>query len=347
MKIQIRGSKFETNSSSSHSVTISEADIFDQDFHHEELRDGEIVVGPRYFGYGSRPYRYNTPDGKLAYLLILALGGRIPVDEHQFNDDRIDVLPLLLNHDRIDYAELRGLVDFIRAETGCSLQFVMDFEDADSIRMNDDILDLTPMLEEKDTLRRLLKSSQSWIDVGSDERTEFSRYIDSDLGKVLRSPQAYVCRSLECGFEICFLKNRITYSDSAGAVIKGLMGLSDAINFLQGQLHIDAHIVGLQVGSDDELPSALPKEVDHEVKEAFHNLVHFIFEENARPDIRDDVFHLTISDSIEPDLRGIRRAKGFESPYFGEVGFRLKVKCSERTLATINNRFDKKIVRDP
>lgn len=347
MKIQVRDLAFETNSSSSHSATVSDQDILDQDFDPRELRDGKIVVEPRYFGYGSRPYRYNSPDGKLAYLLILAMGGRINVEEHQFNEEKIDVLPLLLNHDRIDYAELRGLVEFIRTETGCSLQFVMDFEDADSIRMNDDILDLVPMLEEKATLRRLLKSSHSWIDVGSDEKREFTRFIDSDLGVVLRNPQAYVQRKLDHSFEIYFADRRITYADSEGAAFSGVIGLADAFSFLQGQVYnINAHITELQVGTDKEAASMLPKEIEAEVTEAFHNLVHFIFEANARPEIREEVFNLTISDSVKPVLRGVRRAKSFEEPFFGEVGFRLRVECDERTLASVRHRFDRKIVRN-
>lgn len=347
MQIQVRHAIFESNSSSSHSATISEHDIFDQDFDQLELRAGKIVVEPRYFGYGSRSYRYNSPDGKLAYLLILAAGGRIHIEEACFNDEEIDVLPLLLNHDRVDYAELRGLVDFIRVETGCALEFVMDFETADSIRMNDEVLDLTPMLEEKATLRRLLKSSKSWIDVGSDGRSSFSRFIDSDLGEVLRSPQAYVERQLDHRFEIYFVDKRITYSDSAGTVIDGVISLPDAVHFLQGQLYIDAHITGLQVGRDDEPVSSLPKEAEADINEAFHNLVHFIFEDNARPEIREDVFNLTISNALAPDLRGIRRSMSFEDPFFGEVGFRLKVECDGKTLESVRKRYDKKIARHP
>jgi hypothetical protein len=347
MKIQIRGAVFESNSSSSHSATISEHDIFDQDFDQMELRAGKIVLEPRYFGYGSRPYRYNSPDGKLAYLLILAVGGRIHVDEACFTDERIDVLPLLLNHDRVDYAELRGLVDFVRAETGCALELVMDFETADSIRMDDEVLNLTPMLEEKATLRRLLKSSKSWIDVGSDESKEFSRFIDSNLGEVVRNPQAYVERQLDHSFEVYFVDKKITYSDSAGTVIDGVISLSDAVHFLAAQIYIDAHITGLQVGRDEEPVSSLPSETEAETNEAFQNLVHFIFEDNARPEIRDDVFNLTISNAIVPNLRGIRRAMSFEDPFFGEVGFRLKAECDDKTLQSVRTRYDKKIVRYP
>lgn len=338
---------FETNSSSSHAAVISEQDIFDQDFDQLELRAGKIVVEPRYFGYGSRSYRYNSPDGKLAYLLILAAGGRIHVDEACFKDEEIDVIPLLLNHDRVDYAELRGLVEFIRAETGCALEFVMDFETADSIRMDDEVLNLTPMLEEKATLRRLLKSSKSWIDVGSSESNSFSRFIDSDLGEVLRNPQAYVERQLDHSFEIYFVDKRITYSDSAGTVINGVISLPDAVHFLQAQLYIDAHIAGLQVGRDEEPASSLPRESEAEINEAFHNLVHFIYEDNARPEIREDVFNLTISNVLAPNLRGVRRAMSFEDPFFGEVGFRLKVECDDKTLENVRKRYDKKIVRHP
>lgn len=347
MQIQVRDGKFETNSSSQHAVVISEQDILDQDFDQMELRSGTIVVEPRYFGYGSRPYRYNNPDGKLAYLLILAAGGRIDINEAEFNDEEIDVLPLLLNHERIDYAELHGLVEFVRAETGCKLKFLMDFETADSIRMNDEVLNLTPMLEEKATLRRLLKSSKSWIDVGNDETRPFSRFIDSDLGEVLRNPHAYVERQLDHSFEIYFVNKRITYSDSAGSIISGLIALPDAVHFLAGQLNIDAHITGLQVGRDDEAVSSLPKETEAETVEAFHNLVHFIFEDNARPDIREDVFNLTISSVLVPDIRGIRRVMSFESPFFGEVGFRLKVECDHKTLESVRERYKRKIVQQP
>lgn len=347
MRVWIRDKVFETNSSSSHAAVISSEDIFDQDFDAMELREGKIVVRPRDSGYGSRNYRYNSPDGKLGYLLILAAGGRIQVDESDFEDEdeEIDVLPLLLNHDRIDYAELRGLVDFIKEETGCSLQFVMDYSTAMSVVMEDEILNLTPMLEEKLTLRRLLKSSRSWIDVGRDDGRPLSRFIKTDLGEQVRNQHAYAIRSLDQSFEIYFTDKRVRYSDSLGRVIEGLMSSSDAVDFLSGQLHVDAHICGLQVGRDDEAVYDIPKEVAHDVTEGFHNLVHYIFEENARPDIREDVFKLTVSSEIAPTLRGIRRAMSFDKSCFGKVGFRLSVQCNIPTLDSIHARYEKKIIR--
>jgi hypothetical protein len=347
MKTWIRDQVFESNSSSSHAVVISAQDILDQDFDAMELRSGTIVVRPRDSGYADQQFRYNSPYGKLAYLLVLAAGGHIFIGGSHFayEGEEIDVLPLLLNHDGIDYSDLGGLVRFIKEETGCDIKFVMDQDTADSIMMDEEILNLTPMLEEKFTLRRLLKSSRSWIDVGRDDGRPFSRYIRSDLGEQVRQQHAYVIRELEQKFEIYFTDKRVRYLDSMGRAIEGVISGTNAMNFLTGQIHVDAHICGLQVGRDDEEICAIPDEVVHDVTQGYHDLVHYIFEENARPDIRDDVFNLTISSAITPEIRGIRRAMSFNKSFFGQAGFRLSVQCNDKTLETIHKWYDKKIVR--
>lgn len=65
MKTLIRANVFETNSSSTHSVSVSDGSgLMDNIIPNE---NGEIVVIPREFGWGYE--EYNDPETKLAYLL--------------------------------------------------------------------------------------------------------------------------------------------------------------------------------------------------------------------------------------------------------------------------------------
>lgn len=67
MTEQIRKNVFETNSSSSHSLTVSEGDITGQPFSDHTLREGVVIVGKGEYGWEFEQY-YGIYD-KLAYLI--------------------------------------------------------------------------------------------------------------------------------------------------------------------------------------------------------------------------------------------------------------------------------------
>lgn len=72
MSIRIRDAVFETNSSSSHSVTVSASDMMDSTFPAEMLQAGSIEVRLGEFGWAEETY--DRPLDKLSYLLTQAKG---------------------------------------------------------------------------------------------------------------------------------------------------------------------------------------------------------------------------------------------------------------------------------
>jgi len=141
----VRNQVFETNSSSSHSITIAADDVLDLSFDRESVRKGVISITPRLNGYGSEQFRYVTPEGKLGYLLIMAAGGEIELQPDVFGGEEIDIIPVLLQ-DEERAANIRALIDFVRDERRCEIRFIMDYERASSIYMSSQPIDLHGLL---------------------------------------------------------------------------------------------------------------------------------------------------------------------------------------------------------
>jgi hypothetical protein len=68
MNIQIRENVFETNSSSSHSLTITEGDILANNFPDEELITGQVTIPLK--GFGREQVRLYKPSNKASYMLV-------------------------------------------------------------------------------------------------------------------------------------------------------------------------------------------------------------------------------------------------------------------------------------
>lgn len=66
-KIQIRENVFETNSSSSHSLTITKDDMLIHNFPDEELSNGQVNILLKSFGWEQE--RLYTPSNKASYML--------------------------------------------------------------------------------------------------------------------------------------------------------------------------------------------------------------------------------------------------------------------------------------
>jgi hypothetical protein len=134
LDIQVRDCVFESNSSSSHSLSISADNIFDMNFSQETLRSGviKLVVPVDEHGdavhFENEWHRFYTPENILLYMLIVAVKGKITA---HFPD--VDILPTLAyNYKRArDLADapasryrkrLRDLMDWVKRETGCRVE---------------------------------------------------------------------------------------------------------------------------------------------------------------------------------------------------------------------------------
>lgn len=348
MLISIRNQVFETNSSSSHSITIAADDILDLSFGKESLRNQVIAITPRKNGYGSEQFRYVTPEGKLGYLLVLAAGGEIDIDEAVFAGQEIDILPILLG--RSEYApDIQGLIDFVSKESRCELKFVMDHALASSIYMSPRKLNISGLLQDESKMRRLLFSSRSWIDTRHGDDVHFERNIDSDIGLIFASQHAYVHRRLEEQFELTFAGDTTTFKDSSGVSVSGELAAPSAWEestnsfiFLRST-SADAHIVDLQIGRDDEPRVNLEPESESPFADAFHNLVHYLYLRNADDQATGYGFRLTVEPGIKAHVRGRRQMKDFWPHFVAETGFKIVVACDEQTLVDVRRYFTQEI----
>jgi len=346
----VRNQVFETNSSSSHSITIAADDVLDLSFDRESVRKGVISITPRLNGYGSEQFRYVTPEGKLGYLLIMAAGGEIELQPDVFGGEEIDIIPVLLQ-DEERAANIRALIDFVRDERRCEIRFIMDYERASSIYMSSQPIDLHGLLRDNGKLRRLLFSSQSWIDTAHGEDAfHFERYLVSDIGRIFASPHAYVSRSLPSRFELSFRGGLATYSDADGGVTGPLTSPSaweDETNsfvFLRSQT-ADAHIVDLQVGQDEEPRVDLEPESESPFADAFHNLVHYLYLRNEMDQAQGYGFKLTVEPGIKAHVRGQRQMKDFWPHFVAETGFKITVDCDVQTCLNVRQYFER-MIRD-
>jgi hypothetical protein len=170
MKIQVRDSVFETNSSSSHSVTIAENEVRDMELDKETLRKGIIELDLcRYYGWEWE--RFYKPENKLSYIVTQII--KYQVDDSDFGD-RTDSL-------REDNFDLDLFLGKVEEFTGCKIKLnIMGGEvgidhDSHGVGME--------LIYEDDKLMDFLFSSKSFVELGNDNSGP-SEYMDSDIGKI-------------------------------------------------------------------------------------------------------------------------------------------------------------------
>ena len=169
MKIQIRDSVFETNSSSSHSVTVAENEVRNIELDKETLRKGVIELDlDRYYGWEWE--RFYKPENKLAYLVTQLIMNQVSDDDY---GDRTDYL-------REDNMDLDMVLDKVENFTGCKVKINISGEvgvDHDSAGVGRELI-----YDEKKLLDFLF-SSKSYVELGNDNSRP-GEYMESDLGKV-------------------------------------------------------------------------------------------------------------------------------------------------------------------
>lgn len=104
LKVQIRRNVFETNSSSSHSLTVSTGDLVGVPFEADELRDGVIEVSAGEYGWEWR--RFYKAKEKIRYLVTQVTKGK--VSEAAL----------------VENPHVALLATVIREHTGCELKLV-------------------------------------------------------------------------------------------------------------------------------------------------------------------------------------------------------------------------------
>ncbi|MNU37257.1 hypothetical protein D3C71_259100 [compost metagenome] len=167
MTIQIRGSVFETNSSSSHSVTVSSEELADDyGIPKDVLRSGVIrahIAGH----YGWEWHRYYTPGGKIAYLATQLAGGLA------YGGSGKDVTAKMRQNTRVDH-----MLQIIERRTGCRVEII----GASSASVDHDSIGVgLELLGDENEFLRFVFGKRSYVETGNDNSSA-PMTISTDLG---------------------------------------------------------------------------------------------------------------------------------------------------------------------
>lgn len=165
MTKQIRSSVFETNSSSSHSLTLGTGNLVATPFSPEMLRAGEVPLRPGEYGWEWR--RYYTAREKLGYLLTQVTDGKVEVDTEALRESN----PFFAQ-----------LYDVVKDHTGCRLvvepgQGSIDHQSAraeGAVGMK--------LFDDTDKLRAFLFDDTAYLETGNDNNPP-PWTISSDIGQ--------------------------------------------------------------------------------------------------------------------------------------------------------------------
>lgn len=164
---QVRQSVFETNSSSSHSLTLSQDNLVDLPLSALTLRRGTLSL--QLSDYGWEWHRYYTPEEKANYLLTAAWGGGCAPD----GSEESAVQAMREENPRVDM-----LCRVIEEHTGVKVLVVpgcSGYVDHQSVGVG------LPLFESEDLLKQFLFSKDAFIQTGNDN-SDPGRFIDTDRG---------------------------------------------------------------------------------------------------------------------------------------------------------------------
>jgi hypothetical protein len=166
MTIQIRGAVFETNSSSSHSVTVSADELADDyGIPKEMLRSGVLRAQIREFG--TEWERFYSPGTKIAYLVTQLAGGRACGASGK------DVTRDVRQNSRVD-----RMLAMIEKCTGCRVEVIGSgsaLVDHASAGIGIELLD------DPDQLLKFVFGQRSYVETGNDN-SEAPMVIETDRG---------------------------------------------------------------------------------------------------------------------------------------------------------------------
>lgn len=174
MTSQVRDQVFETNSSSTHSLTLVPDEILDFSIDPKALRSGELVIHPGEYGWNW--HRYYRMENKLAYLLTQVAGQHL--NDMTVGDDLADRLKDL-------YDEARFLIETVEEATACKIR-IEGANGASSISAYVDGASYgigTDLIYNKDALLSFLFSKKSYIQTGNDNGG-CGEFIKTDLDEL-------------------------------------------------------------------------------------------------------------------------------------------------------------------
>lgn len=166
MTIQIRHGVFETNSSSSHSLTMGKGNLVKAPFSKEILRAGVVNIGLG--NYGCEWFRYYAPLEKLRYLLTHALE-EVPSEASQ------EAVTARL---REQYANVDVLCKLVKDYTGCDIVLQPGKRSLDDYAYNK----FDHLFRNPEVLKQFIFDGDSFVQTGYDN-TAMPWVIPTDFGR--------------------------------------------------------------------------------------------------------------------------------------------------------------------
>jgi hypothetical protein len=176
LKTQIRDGVFETNSSSSHSVTIDRSEVIAIDLPKDVLREGVLRVQLSSKDYGWGWTRFRRPENKIAYMLIQYAGGYLPSEAEnlQAGDDHADIFR--------ENVRCAWFLSTIERATGCRIEVTRETDDTTwgYVVDHQSIGNGVDEINDDDDILRLVFGKNSFIETGNDNDAR-PEIISNDL----------------------------------------------------------------------------------------------------------------------------------------------------------------------
>lgn len=245
MRTQIRDAVFETNSSSSHSVTVADEEMRDFNLDKETIRKGVITAKVFPDGYGWQWIRFYKPENVLAYLLYQAMPMELRRDDPETGVDLADKIK--------KSPRARHIIETVEKATGLRVEFVFpDVEGSHFYVDHDSAGNGVEFAQEgrEEELLRLIFGRNSYIEMGNDN-SQAGEYIESDIGDILACADKMLDEPLndEATFTADFSpgwgETESEFIDAEGVTHKGVLSMGwmhGIMSEMRGVTLTDVHV---------------------------------------------------------------------------------------------------------
>ena len=223
MHVQIRDAVFETNSSSSHSVTVAAEEMRDFNLDKETIRKGVITAQVFPDGYGWQWIRFYKPENVLAYLLYQAMPMALRRDDPALGVDLAEKVK--------QSPTARHIIETVEKATGLRVEYVFPKVEGAHFYLDHDSsgngLEFAQPGKEEELLR-LIFGRSSYIEMGNDN-TEAGEYIESDIGDILSCADKMVDQpvsdeaTFKADFSTGFSDTESEFIDADGVSHRGIL----------------------------------------------------------------------------------------------------------------------------
>lgn len=175
--LQVRVQKFETNSSSSHSLVLGNDDILSKSFSKDVLRTGVLALSVENTDFQDW-CRYYRPENIVKYI-IGSYADVVYIEGFDWGGEEIDMMPFLAE----EFSQIGKLAEYVRSEYGVEITLICKPRDIELISTYDS-LNFDRILDHRKNMQCLFGSEFSYIETNP-ENSFRDDWIDTDVGRAM------------------------------------------------------------------------------------------------------------------------------------------------------------------